>query len=71
MYSGSKSYGNFPDTISTWKRHVHPSPAADRSAEMVRAPGMGLVGKALVFELFRVNLFIVIVTDEGVAAQRA
>lgn len=51
--------------------HVHPSPAADRSAEMASAPGMGLVSKALVFEPFRVNLFIVIVTDKGVAAQRA
>lgn len=63
MYSEIKSYGNFPDTIESKGGHVDPSPAADRSAEMASVPYMGLVSKALVFELFRVNLFIVIVTD--------
>lgn len=63
MYSGSKSHRNFPDTFESKGGHVHPSPAADRSAEMASVPDMGLVSKALVFELLRVNLFIVIVTD--------
>lgn len=41
MYSGSKSYGNFPDTIESKGGHVHPFPAAGRSAEMASAPDNG------------------------------
>lgn len=63
MYSESKSYGNFPDTIESKGGYVDPCPAEDRSAEMTSVPDMGLVSKTLVFELLRVNLFIGIATD--------
>lgn len=60
MYKEGKSYGSFPDAVESMGRD--PPPDAATSAEMSTAPHIGLFSKALVFELFRVNQFIVIET---------